>query len=136
MMKGNFAISDKKQVHKIGLELNVINGSPTVEFDESCLTDKQKTAIAVGLNKLEDFKPKGNVYGDKITELRVVRGDLKEYPNGSIEVFSVRDLGDYLVADDSDVSIKDVKKEDKPKVEDKTETKTETPEDMMAKLFG
>lgn len=136
MMKGNFAITDKKQVHKIGLELNVINGSPTVEFDESCLTDKQKTAIAVGLNKLEDFKPKGNVYGDKITELRVVRGDLKEYPNGSIEVFSVRDLGDYLVADDSDVSIKDVKKEDKTKVEDKIEVKSETPEDMMAKLFG
>ena len=137
MMKSNFAITDKKQVHKIGLELNVINGSPTIEFDASCLTDKQRMAITVGLNKLEDFKPKGNVYGDKVTELRVVKGDLKEYPEGAIEVFSVKDLEDYLVQDDSDVSAKDVKVKDKPKAEDKSEeVKTETPEDMMAKLFG
>ena len=133
MMKDNFTITDKKQVHKIGLELNVINGSPTVEFDESCLTDKQKTSVKLGLNKLEDFKPKTNVYGDKITELRVIKGDLKEYPNGSVEMFLVKELGDYLVADDSDVSIKDVKKVDEPKVED---NKEESKEDMMAKLFS
>ena len=55
-MKGIFKIKDKKQVHKIGLHINCINGAEEIEFNESCLTDNQKMAIALGMNKLEDFK--------------------------------------------------------------------------------
>lgn len=133
VMKGYFDITDKKQVHKIGLELNVINGAEKVEFDESMLTDKQKTAIAVGLNKLDDFKPKGNVYGDRISELRVIKGDLSAYPNGAIEVFPVKDLEDYLYQDDSDVKVEDVTVSE-PK-STKEEKKEQSAEDLMKQLF-
>lgn len=133
VMKGYFDITDKKQVHKMGLELNVINGAEKVEFDKSMLTDKQKTAIAVGLNKLDDFKPKGNVYGDRISELRVIKGDLSAYPNGAIEVFPVKDLEDYLYQDDSDVKVEDVTASE-PK-QAKEENKEQSAEDLMKQLF-
>lgn len=134
-MKNIFQITDKKQMHKIGLELNVINGAEVVEFDESCLTDNQKMGIQLGLNTIDDFKPKGNTYGSRIQELKVAKSDLKNYPNGSVEVFKAIDLGDYLVADDSDKSLSDVKNDTKE--ETKTEQTTDTSTtDLMAQLFG
>ena len=36
-------------------------------------------AIALGMNKLEDFKPRGATYGDQIQELRVINADLRNY---------------------------------------------------------
>ena len=120
-MRTAFEIHDKKQIHKNKVELNVINGSPVVEFDESCLTDRQKLAIAVGKNKLEDFRPKGNIYGDRIQELRLSMPITEgEFANGALEVFPVKELGDYLVSDDSDVSVTDIedkKEETKPSAE-------------------
>lgn len=134
VLKGTFNIEDKNQVHKMGIELKAINGAEVVEFSEDCLTDQQKMQIQVGLKKLEDFKPRGNTFGDKKTELKVISGDYKNYPNGAKEVFSVDDLNDYLASDDSDVSAKDIKK-DTPK-EEKVEKKTESTQDLMAQLFG
>lgn len=130
-MKGNFKITDKKQVHKMGVEIDVINGAEKVEFDESCLTDLQRLSIKLGKNKLEDFKPRGNVYGDRVVELRVCNGDLKNYPNGCVEVFPVKDILEYIHQDDSDVKIDDVKKEQTQEQSGSTST-----EDMMKKLFG
>ena len=135
-MKGIFKITNKKEVHKIGLELNVLNGAETVEFNEDCLTDQQKMEIALGLSKLEDFKPRGNVYGNRIQELRVFKPDSKAYPDGSIEVFSVDELDTYLTYDDSDVKMSDVKK-DEPKEEIKEESKATNPtEELMKSLFN
>lgn len=130
-MKDNFKITDKKMIHKMGVEINVINGAEKVEFDESCLTDNQKMGIKLGLNTIDDFKPKGNVYGNRTTELRVCKGDLKAFPNGAVEVFAVKDLSEYLVSDDSDKNINDVKKTEEIK-----ETSNSSAEDMMKKLFG
>lgn len=132
-MKNTFKITDKKQVHKIGVEINVINGSEIVEFDESCLTKEQKTAVALGLKKVEDFKPRGNVYGNRIQELRVCCPDLSNYPEGAVEVFSVKDLGDYLADDDSDITEDKAKKETN-KSEEKTQETSQA--DKLKALFG
>lgn len=134
-MKKTFRITNRKQVHKMGLELNILNGSQVVEWDENCLTDDQKMAVALGLSKAEDFKPKGFVYGSRITELRLAKPNVKAYPEFGIEVFPINDLSDYMVADDSDKKISEVK--DTPKEEPKQEDKKqESAEDLMAKLFG
>ncbi|GCD11707.1 hypothetical protein [Clostridium tagluense] len=136
-MKDTFKITDKKQMHKMGVEINIINGSEKLEFDESKLTDQQKLAITFGKNKLSDFAPKGNIYGDRITELRVSNGDLKNYPNGSVEVFKAIDITDYLVADDSDKKADTTKKADAVK-DDDTEKPVELTEQeiLMKKLFN
>ncbi|MHB9924650.1 hypothetical protein [Clostridium botulinum] len=132
-MKGLFKIDDKKMVHKIGLEINIINGAEKKEFNEDCLTDMQKLSIKVGKSTIDDFRPKGDIYGDRIELLKVCDGDLAKYPDGSIEAFSVKDIPDYLALDDSDKKISDVKKEE---IEEKTDNKDNEKEDMMAKLFG
>ena len=35
------------------------------------LTDAQKEQIELGIKTLDDFKPKGNIYGDRIDEFRL-----------------------------------------------------------------
>ncbi len=58
----------KKDKHyKIGITLSYINGNEEIEFDESQLTENQKQMIKLGLAELNDFKPKGNIYGDRKT---------------------------------------------------------------------
>lgn len=137
LMKDIFKITDKKQIHKNAIEINVLNGREQVEFSEDCLTEQQKMYVKMGLNKLEDFRPRGNSYGDKIQELRVAKADLKEMPEGSIEVFSIKDLDDYLAQDDSDKTVKDVKKDEvKEEVVAKEETASQSTEDLMKSLFS
>ena len=132
-MKGIFKIKDKKQVHKIGLHINCINGAEEIEFNESCLTDNQKMAIALGMNKLEDFKPRGATYGDQIQELRVINADWRNYKDGAIEVFEVKELDDYLVntEDDKDVKISEVKND-----ESEQKNKEDEQNKLYASLFG
>lgn len=131
-MKSTFEITNKKQVHKIGVKINVVNGSEKIEFDESCLTPKQLIAVKLGMSKIEDFKPKGGAFGEFKQELKVVCPLLREYPEGCIEVFPVKELGDYIVSDDSDVKASDVK-EDKHKEEVAKEKSTE---DMLSAFFS
>ena len=131
-MKSTFEITDKKQVHKIGVKINIINGSEKIEFDESCLTQKQLMAVKLGMAKIEDFKPKGGAFGEFKQELKVVCPLLREYPQGCVEVFPVKELGDYLVSDDSDLKASDVK-EDKHKEEVAKEKSTE---DMLSAFFS
>lgn len=132
-MKDIFKITDKKQVHKIGLIINAINGAEVVEFNEDCLTDKQKMAIHLGMNTLEDFKPRGYTYGERIQELRVINADYRTYKDGSVEVFEADEINNYLVADDSDIKADDIKAEP---IKDEKEDSNNSTEDLMAKLFG
>ena len=56
-----------KNVFKIGVQCTYVNGSEQVEFDESMLSELQKMAIELGANTIDDFKPKGSVYGNRVT---------------------------------------------------------------------
>ena len=84
-------------------------------------------------NKLEDFKPRGATYGDQIQELRVINADLRNYKDGAIEVFEVKELDDYLVntEDDKDVKISEVKND-----ESEQKNKEDEQNKLYASLFG
>lgn len=135
--RSTFETKNKKAMYKNNVEVNVINGAEQVEFSIDTLTEKQKTQVRLGLATLEKFKPNKPIYGDRVQELKFFRATLKgKFEDGSIEVFDSKDLGDYLIADDSDKKIEDVKKEE-PKVEEKKEeTTSSSNEDLMAKLFS
>lgn len=126
-LKGIFSVKDKKQIHKMGVLLNVINGRESTEFDESMLTDSQKMCIKLGMNTINDFRPKGNVYGERMQELKVINGDFRTYKEGSVEVFPINELDDYLIQTQDE--IKEQKEE---------ESKTEEISDAtkIANLFG
>ncbi|MMZ62811.1 hypothetical protein D1872_250320 [compost metagenome] len=58
--------------------VNIFRGADQVEFTEEDLTAEQKEAIEFGLNKIEDFKPKGGMLGETKEENRLVKPILKE----------------------------------------------------------
>ena len=134
-VKGFFNVKGKKTLYKLPVECQVINGAEVVEFDESHLTDTQRTGIALGLYKLEQFKPKGNLYGDRVNFIRLIKPDLSIAKDGAIESIDIDDLPNYMLADDSDKTIDEIKKEDK---EDKVEEskQEDNADDMMKMLFG
>lgn len=131
-VKGFFNVKNKKVLHRLPVICQVINGAEVVEFDESHLTKTQKTAIALGLNTLEDFKPKGNVFGDRINFIRLLRPDLKVATDGAVESIDVEDLYNYLLEDDSDKSIEDVKNNDN----EESKKEEQSNDDLMKALFG
>ena len=114
LMLAGFAIHDKKQVHKIKVEIKVINGAEVIEFTEDCLTDLQKAQIEIGQRTLEDFRPKGNIYGNRVQELRYYQPVfMGQFAEGSLEVFPVKELDQYIKTDDSDMKSADITAQDK-----------------------
>ena len=63
-------VNGKDMVH-IPWEMVLLRGAEEADFDESMLTDAQKEQIELGIKTLDDFKPKGNIYGDRIDEFRL-----------------------------------------------------------------
>lgn len=77
----------KGKYYKIGINLSYMNGSQAIEFDESQLTDNQRQLIALGLATLDELKPKGNIYGDRITSFFYKSFDLRgDYADGMVLV--------------------------------------------------
>lgn len=72
--------------YKMNWEMVLKNGQEEMEWDETQLTDLQKEAYECGLLSLEDMKPTKRIYGERITEFRLVRPLLKdEYAYGPLE---------------------------------------------------
>ncbi|WP_025909312.1 hypothetical protein [Priestia flexa] len=115
--------------------VNIFRGADQVDFTEEDLTEGQKEAIALGLNKLEDFKPKGGMLGETKEENRLVKPILKEFDKnndfreGAAEsTYDVEDL-EYVAA---------IQKEQPKKEETKEETleAEEVELDDMEDLFS
>lgn len=68
--------------YKMGIVCKYYNGNQEVEFDESQLTKNQKVAIELGLKTLDDFKPKGSLYGNRVTLFNLFDFDLTKYADG------------------------------------------------------
>ena len=77
-----------KNVFKMAVICTYINGSEEVAFDTSMLTDLQREAIELGINKLEDFKPAGSVYGERVVVYKLrdfsMRQD-SDYAEGCVD---------------------------------------------------
>lgn len=66
---------------------NYINGNEKIEFDESQLTENQKLALELGLKTIDDFRPSGSIYGDRITILKLVDFDMRgDYADGYVKL--------------------------------------------------
>ena len=85
-------------------------------------------------NKVEDFKPRGGIFGDVIQELKVITGDFKTYPEGAVTVINKSDLGEYLFKEQQDVT-KDEVKNDTQEEEKEEKNNEQSTEDLMKALF-
>ena len=119
-----FTVKGKK-VFQLPYSAKVISGSEVKEFSEADLTDEQKTLIDIGMATINDFKPKGQVFGDNLNEIRLMFPKIKDmgeganFTTGAIETdFEVTEL--EYTAVERQTTVNDVKetteevKEDNP----------------------
>lgn len=117
----------KTFVH-IPWDVVLLNGAETVEFTADMLTDAQREQVELGIKKVEDFRPKGDIYGSKITEYRLFDPKLQgEFENGLVDTELKEDqFAEEIYEPATEEKIEDVMK----KAEAKTaKAKTETEED-------
>ena len=94
----------KGKYYKIAVVCKYLNGQETIEFTEKDLTENQKMAIELGIASLEDFKPKGAIYGDRVQIYKLVNFDLRdEYKDGCIEVTDFDESMIYVPTQNEDV---------------------------------
>lgn len=87
-------VKNKRTVH-IPWEMVLLRGAEEAEFDETMLTDAQKEQIELGIKTLDDFRPRGGVFGDRIDEFRLFDPKLEgDYSDGVLE-FSEEDQEDF-----------------------------------------
>lgn len=118
--------TDKKTVVHMNWDITYINGADTVEFTINQLTKAQREQVELGLATLESFKPKGDIYGNKVVDFRLSKPNL------------VGDFSDGLV--DTEMTLKEFeeqvhvpnvtveKLEDVMKKNEELESKKETEE--------
>lgn len=77
-----------KNMFQMGLITNYVNGSEKVEFTEDMLTPVQKEALELGLKTLDDFRPAGSVYGERVITYKLRDFDMRaegKYAEGYID---------------------------------------------------
>lgn len=137
MLKRHFNLKSKKTFHHLLWTANLYKGAEVVEFNENMLTAEQKELIAFGLKTIDDFKPKGGVYGDKVEEIRLYTPELvNDYADGAIDTGLKEDeFMELLVKSTADVSTNSVKSNGNEKQQEPTQATTPSVEDQLKALF-
>lgn len=80
-------IKIKNDYVSMDLVVNYVEGAEEVEFDESQLTATQKEAIELGLNTIDDFKPRNSIFGEKKKIYKIVNFNLVgDYSEGYVKI--------------------------------------------------
>ena len=97
-----------KKVLSNAVILRYMNGAEKKEFDESQLTDTQKEKIELGLATIDDFRPVGDIYGERITEYRLKdTSNMGDYADGAVyldESVSEFEEDIFVFTEDEEVS--------------------------------
>lgn len=130
-------ISNGKKVYSMRWNCKLISGPEEVEFDESQLTDKQRAMIELGLKTLEDFMPRGSIYGQRVNEIRIVSPDyIGDYSDGRIEAeVTIKELEEEMAVISEEETLEDIvsmtEKPNPTKVEKSEDT---TVDDILGEL--
>lgn len=142
LIKSPFTEIDDDNYYHLLHEINVYRGAEKTEFTYENLTDKQKQYVDKGLATVESYAPRNKeILGNNVNELRIVKGILEErngidFTDGKINTeLNEDDFFELIVKDTSDISYKDVKKEDKKEViKEAKEVSNVEKQDLDAKL--
>lgn len=103
----------KTYVH-IPWDVVLLRGAETVEFDESMLTDAQREQVELGVKTVDDFRPKGDIYGTKIYEYRLFDPKLvgEEFADGLVDTeLSEDEFQEQVYVPDTEEKLEDVMKQ-------------------------
>lgn len=107
-------VKNKNMVH-IPWEIVLLRGAEEAEFDESMLTDSQREQVELGIKSVDDFRPKGNIYGDRIDEFRLFEPKLEgDYADGVLECDDTADeFEEKIFVPAADETMEEAKKNSK-----------------------
>ena len=107
-------VKNKNMVH-IPWEIVLLRGAEEAEFDESMLTDSQREQVELGIKSVDDFRPKGNIYGDRIDEFRLFEPKLEgDYADGVLECDDTTDeFEEKIFVPAADETMEEAKKNSK-----------------------
>ena len=93
-------------------DVRVVNGAQEVEFDESQLTKLQKMQIELGEATLDDFRPRGQIFGSRLSELRLnkplAQGD---FADGMVDTgYKLSEFEDMIAVPTKDETVADMEK--------------------------
>lgn len=128
----------KKGHFSIPFDITVYRGAEKVEMSFDDLTDEQKKYVQLGIKTLEDFAPKGGMFGTNIEEFRLVSAILEgEYTEGRVDTELTDDEFDELLfKSTADVKLSDEIKKEVKKEEPKQESKEADLKATLNSLFG
>lgn len=120
----------KTMVH-IPWEIVLLHGAEEEDWDESKLTKAQMEQVTLGIKTVDDFKPRGKIFGNNVNEYRLFDPKLtNDFANGLVDSgYTERDFEDLLYVPVKDESVEDVLGKAETKVEEKSEDKTEDVEE-------
>lgn len=123
-------VKQKNMVH-IPWEMVLLRGAEEADFDESMLTDAQKEQIELGIKTLDDFKPKGNIYGDRIDEFRLFDPKLEgDFADGLLDADDDNtEFEEKIYQPPQDETLDEAKKNSKAKSKKATSEDDEPPFD-------
>lgn len=134
-------VKNKNMVH-IPWEIVLLHGAEEADFDESMLTDAQREQVELGIKSVDDFRPKGSIYGDKIDEFRLLNPKLTgDYENGVIDADDdMEEFDEKIYQPPQDETIEEAKNnskksksnsDSKSKKEEKEDTEDDSDEDLF-----
>lgn len=110
-----------KNVYSMSFRMLYNNGAEEEEFTEDSLTPLQKQFLKSGGYTLDDFRPKGTIYGNRKVTYNIVKFDITgKYEDGAVEEMTVNEFEDeklYIFAEDEKIESVVERKAD-PVVED------------------
>lgn len=119
-----YMTTDKKTVVHMLWDVNYLNGADTVDFDESQLTKAQREQVELGLATVESFKPRGDIYGDRVLEYRLSKPNLTgNFADGIIDTeLKISEFEEQLyIPNATEEKLEDVVKKAEVKAEIKEE---------------
>lgn len=123
------------EYYSLSVICNYVNGAEEItEISLDDLTEMQRMAVEIGMKTLADFQPKGNVFGDRITELRVIDFNLNnDYADGMIVQGKLAELEEeiYYPSTEDTASVAEEVEKAVEKIE-----KVADDEDELDDLFG
>lgn len=147
--KGKLSVNLKSsKYYSMMVDVSYKNGSQEEEFTEDMLTPLQKQQLDLGLKTLDDFRPAGRTFGERVVEYKLVNCDIRgDFADGKKTLDdSVDDFESeiYSVAtddeEDVELGMNEPEEEEKPKKkEKKVEKKVEEDEeedDSLDDLFS
>ena len=101
-------------------ECRLVNGAESIEFDESQLTPEQKQQVELGIRTVDYFRPRGSIFGERITEYRMFDPQLTgDFASGMVDTdMSTHEFEEDVYVPMKEERLSDIIETDAPSIKD------------------